>query len=56
MNLTKTMMYITEMKDGNPFNTVDLDRDSKRYVHIRLKHISKTYDENDEVTEEINYH
>ena len=38
------MLEITEMKDGNAFETVKLDRESRKYIHVRLRHILKTYD------------
>ena len=44
------MLEITEMIDGNAFQTIKLDRESRRYIHVRLRHILKTYDQNDELT------
>ena len=40
---------ITELKDGNPFSTVELDRESKKYIHVRLKHVKKVYDSYNEM-------
>jgi len=43
------MFRITEMKDGNPFSTVELDRESRKYINVRLKHVKKVYDAYDEM-------
>ena len=44
-NLSKPMFEITEMIDGDPFVTVELNRESRQYIHVRVRHITKTYDE-----------
>ena len=46
VDMSKPMLEITEMKDGNPFSTIELDRESRRYINIRVRHILKTYDQN----------
>ena len=56
VNLSKPMLEITEMKDGNAFSSVKLDRESRKYIHVRLRHISKKYDSNNELSIENTYY
>jgi len=37
------------MEDGDPFATTELNRESRKYVHVRLRHIQQMYDENEEM-------
>ena len=50
------MLEISEMKDGNAFTSVKLDRESRKYINVRLRHISKKYDENNELSIENTYY
>ena len=45
VNLSKPIIEITEMTDENAFQTVKLDRESRQYIHVRVRHILKTYDQ-----------
>ena len=37
------------MEDGDPFVSVELNRESRKYVHVRMRHIKNIYDENGEM-------
>ena len=37
------------MKDGDPFHSIELDRDSRKYIHLRLRHILKEFDSEGEM-------
>ena len=56
VNLTKHLISVTEMKDGEPFTTIDLLGDNWRYINIRLKHIEKKHDANGTMTQHNNYY
>ena len=48
-DVSKTILEIWEGEGNNPddlFNTVRLDRNSRKYVHIQVKNMIKTYDKN----------
>ena len=47
--MSKPMLEVTEMRGDDPFKTIKLDRESRRYLHIRMRHIHKHYDENNEL-------
>ena len=56
INMSKPMLEITEMVGDNPFHTIDLDWESRKYLRIRMRHILKTYDENGELTVNNTYY
>lgn len=51
VDMSKTMLEIWHGDDSDAsgaalFNTVKLDRESRRYIHVRVKNVFQTYDEN----------
>jgi len=40
---------MTQMENGDPFVSIELNRESRKYVHVRMRHIKKVYDENGEM-------
>jgi len=36
-----------ETENADPFETVELDRNSRKYIHIRINNIKITFDQND---------
>jgi len=47
---------INEYKDGSPYSTVELDRDSRKYIHVRLNYITEYYDINGEMHASSDYY
>ena len=40
----KPILEIWKGGEGDPFQSIELNRDSRRYLHVRINNIVKTYD------------
>ena len=48
--MAKPIFTILEGGSENPFQTVELDEESRKYIHVRVNNIVKTYDAQGEMT------
>ena len=54
--LSKPLFEIIEIRNGNDIVNVELDRESRKYINVRMNHITKTYDASGNMTKiEKNY-
>ena len=44
--MSKPIFTILEGGSDDPFKSVELNRDSRKYIHVRINNIIKTYDNN----------
>ena len=53
--MAKPIFTILEGGSENPFQTVELDKESRKYIHVRVNNIVKTYDEDGEMNKTNNF-
>ena len=54
-DVSKVLFYMFSGMDGkstNPYTTIKLDRESRKYIHVRLKEVTKSYNDGIESTAE----
>ena len=50
------MLEIFELNDDSQIESVKLDRESRKYINIWVNHITKTYDENGNMTKKEKFY
>ena len=56
VNISKPLFFIKTGGSKNPHENLELNRDSRRYIHVRQHHHIKRFDEDGKLNEIHHYH
>ena len=56
IDISKPLLELWKGGDGDPFQTLELDRESRKYIHVRVNNIVKTYGLDGMMTAKDNYY
>jgi len=55
IDIGKPLFEMWKGGEGDPFQTIQLDRESRKYIHVRVNNVIKTY-ENGQMTMKENFY